>query len=94
MHNIAYVLQNIRKLRESRRLTQEYVGFRLGVGQNAYSKLELGNTKITINHLLEIAHVLNVEPTKLLIEPREKKKRIKFIWPDGQDIAGIGASIF
>jgi transcriptional regulator with XRE-family HTH domain len=89
MHNIAYVLQNIRKQRVARRLTQEYMGLRLGVGQNAYSKLELGITKINIDHLLEIALVFNVEPIKLLTEPKEKKKRPRFIWPESDLSPGI-----
>jgi transcriptional regulator with XRE-family HTH domain len=39
--------QNIRKIRRSRDLTQEYMAFEMGISQKAYSDIE--NSKVKIN---------------------------------------------
>lgn len=52
----------IKKLRELRDFTQEYVANEIGLDQSAYSRLEKGETKITFDRLSKIAKVLNVEP--------------------------------
>ncbi|HWD88765.1 MAG TPA: helix-turn-helix transcriptional regulator [Mucilaginibacter sp.] len=63
---IKKVAQNIRKIREYRNYTQEYLAAKLRISQNAYSKIELGHTKITIDRLLYIADVLGVDPIAIL----------------------------
>ncbi|TAF99140.1 MAG: XRE family transcriptional regulator [Cytophagia bacterium] len=52
--------KNIRKVRELRCLTQEELADKLGLSQNAYSKLERDETEMTLNKLLKIAELLNV----------------------------------
>ncbi|MCC8424991.1 helix-turn-helix domain-containing protein [Mucilaginibacter sp. UR6-11] len=56
----------IRKKREQKNYTQEYLAYKLDISQNAYSKIELGYTKITVERLFQIADVLEVNPTELL----------------------------
>ncbi|WP_113652916.1 helix-turn-helix domain-containing protein [Pedobacter namyangjuensis] len=60
------VAGNIRKLREFRDYTQDYLASQLKISQNAYSKLELGYCKISLERLYAIANVLNVEPVYIL----------------------------
>lgn len=60
------VTENIRKTRESKRLTQEYLAEKLGISQNAYSKIELGYSQITVYRLFQITRALDVEVTELL----------------------------
>ena len=60
------VAANIRKIREHRNYTQEYLAAKLKISQNAYSKIELGYTKITIDRLFHIADILEVSSTGLL----------------------------
>lgn len=60
------VTENIRKTRESKRLTQEYLAGKLGISQNAYSKIELGYSQITVYRLFQIAKALDVDVTELL----------------------------
>lgn len=57
---------NIRKIREYRNYTQEYLAAKLRISQNAYSKIELGHTKITIDRLFRIAGILEVDPVVIL----------------------------
>lgn len=56
----------IRKKREERNYTQEYLAYKLNISQNAYSKIELGYTKITVERLFQIAEVLEISAVDLL----------------------------
>lgn len=57
----------IRKLRELKGYSQEYVASQLGMAQTNYSKIERGETKdMTVKRLEEIAKVLEVEPAIIL----------------------------
>lgn len=56
----------IRKKREEKNYTQEYLAYKLNISQNAYSKIELGYTKITVERLFQIAEVLETEAIDLL----------------------------
>lgn len=68
---IRSVASNIRKIREQRNYTQEYLAAKLNISQNAYSKIELGYTKITVERLFYIAIILEVDPVDLInIETR------------------------
>jgi len=66
--NLDYVINNIRTLRERDYLSQEYMAAKLEIGQNAYSKIELGKTKITVERLYGIANALGVDVLDLLKE--------------------------
>ncbi|MFC0514007.1 helix-turn-helix domain-containing protein [Mucilaginibacter angelicae] len=59
------ITDNIRKLRESRNYSQEYMAGRLYISQNTYSKLELGYTALTLERLILIAGILNVDMINL-----------------------------
>ncbi|MBS1529362.1 MAG: helix-turn-helix transcriptional regulator [Bacteroidetes bacterium] len=63
---IKKVAHNIRKIREYRNYTQEYLAAKLRISQNAYSKIELGHTRITIDRLFHIANILEVDPIDIL----------------------------
>ena len=60
------VTANIRKIRESKAYTQDYLALKLAISQNAYSKIELGYTKITVERLFQIARILEVDPVELI----------------------------
>ena len=48
--------------------SQEYMAFRLDISQNAYSKLERGETKLTVRRFYEIAEILEISIDNLLPE--------------------------
>ncbi|HMI04820.1 MAG TPA: helix-turn-helix transcriptional regulator [Pedobacter sp.] len=60
------VASNIRKIREFRNYTQDYLAAKIGISQNAYSKIELGYSKITLDRLFHIAIILEVDATQLI----------------------------
>jgi transcriptional regulator with XRE-family HTH domain len=60
------VAANIRKIRELRNYTQDYLAAKLGISQNAYSKIELAYSKLTLERLFQISIILEVEVTQLL----------------------------
>lgn len=65
------VASNIRKVREFRNYTQDYLAAKLEISQNAYSKIELGYSKITLDRLFHIALILEVEVMQLLYFDKE-----------------------
>lgn len=67
----------IKKFRELRNYTQEFLASILGISQPAYAKIEQGKTKITLKRLREISEILKVEPLELL-EGINDNRRINF----------------
>ncbi len=63
---IEKVNEKIRQIRELKNLAQEYIAKELGLSIRAYSKIESGETQLTINRLNEISKILNVAPQEIL----------------------------
>ena len=73
---IKEIAANIRHKREYRNYTQEYLALKLSISQNAYSKIELGYTKITVERLFQIADVLEFDVVEL-IRPEDGVKNLR-----------------
>ena len=73
---IKEIAANIRHKREYRNYTQEYLALKLNISQNAYSKIELGYTKITVERLFQIADILEFEVAEL-IYPEDKIQNLQ-----------------
>lgn len=56
----------IRKYRELRNYTQEYVAKEMKISQNAYSKIENNYTQLTVKHIKELSRILEVSILDLL----------------------------
>lgn len=56
----------IKQIRELKNLTQEYMAQQLGLSTRAYSKIETGETQLTIHRLNEISAILEVQPMEVL----------------------------
>jgi transcriptional regulator with XRE-family HTH domain len=54
--------QKIKKLRELKNFTQEFMAKELNLSQSAYSKIESGETDIPYSRLEEVAQVLGMRP--------------------------------
>jgi len=72
MKNIQYcssraVVRHLRSVRIRRNYSQEFVAERLGISQEAYSRLELHETTPSIDRLLQIGRILGVPPEELVI---------------------------
>jgi transcriptional regulator with XRE-family HTH domain len=63
---LAGVAGNIRAYRLIRNYSQEYLALKLDISQNAYSKIELGHTRVTIERLIRIAQILEVNISALI----------------------------
>lgn len=63
MNNVGF---NIRKQREKKGFSQEYMANSLDISQASYARLENEDTKITIDRLYKIAEVLEVNITDFL----------------------------
>lgn len=56
----------LKSLRELNNYTQEYVASILDINQNSYSKLESGQTRLTIERMIKLAEFYEVEPQTFL----------------------------
>lgn len=56
----------IRQFRELRNYSQEYIAGKMGISQNAYSKIENGITQLTVSHVRQISIILEVSIMDLL----------------------------
>jgi transcriptional regulator with XRE-family HTH domain len=63
MVNIGY---KIRKVRELKGFTQDFLAQELNISQKAYSKIERGETKVDNKRISDISKVLEVDPMDLL----------------------------
>ena len=60
------IAKNIKKYREIKGYSQEYVAHQLNINQASYAKLENNSTKITIDRLFSIAKLLETEISEIL----------------------------
>ena len=56
----------LRKYRDLRNYSQDYVARKMGISQNAYSKIENNITQLTVNHVKQISQILEVSVMDLL----------------------------
>ena len=66
MINIKKVGEHIKRVREERNYSQQYLAQELGISQKAYSKIENSQTNITLSHLDRISQVLETSVNQLL----------------------------
>ncbi|MEZ4798603.1 MAG: helix-turn-helix transcriptional regulator [Flavobacteriales bacterium] len=70
MNSVKYCAEEIhvriKSIRTSHGFSQDYVARKIGISQNAYSRLELGVSKLSIDRMLKIAFILGVSPIELL----------------------------
>ena len=66
MSTVKKVAANIKNARLYRNYSQDYLAMKLNISQNAYSKIELGYTRVTIQRLFVIAEVLEIDVAELL----------------------------
>lgn len=62
------ILENIKRIRVDKKITQSDISERLGLAQNNYGNIERGITELTITRLYEIAKILEVSVNELLGE--------------------------
>lgn len=67
-NRIQMTIRNIKRLRLERNYTQDYLAMKLNISQNAYSKLELGQSKLSLERLLQISEVFEIDITLLFAE--------------------------
>jgi transcriptional regulator with XRE-family HTH domain len=58
--------ENIRKIRELRNYTQEYMADQLGLSVSGYGKIERSDSDINLSRITQIAEILNVSRAVLL----------------------------
>lgn len=59
-------ITKLRILRESKNWNQAEVASKMGISQNAYSKIESGTTRLTADRITELSKIFEIEPEYLL----------------------------
>ena len=71
------VLDAIRLARFKKRLKQEDVAVKLNVTQSFYSKIENGQSELTLSLFEQLVHILEIDCTELVNEIKKVKGRQK-----------------
>ena len=66
----------IKRYREMRNFSQKYVATKMGISQNAYSKIENNITQLTVQHIKNLAQILDVPVMELLRDDFEIHKPV------------------
>ena len=69
-----FFYQKIKSLRNIKGYSQSLVAGRLGISQRAYSKIELGQTKLKWDYLKRIANILEVSVFELINDNKDLKQ--------------------
>jgi len=69
MYSDQTIGSNIRSARLFRNYSQDYLALKLSISQNAYSKLELGYTRIKLETIITITEVLQLNISDLIAPP-------------------------
>jgi transcriptional regulator with XRE-family HTH domain len=64
--------ENIKKLRELKKMTQEEVAAKLNMSHNGYGKIERDEVDVQISRLEQIAQIFGVDVTKIIKGDIEK----------------------
>lgn len=59
--NLRNITSKIVEERIRRNYSQTYLAEKMGISQKAYSKIETGETRITIQNLISISEILNID---------------------------------
>lgn len=59
------ILTKIRSKRLEKNYSQTYLASRLKISQSYYAKIENGITKLTVDELIEISEILNINLSEL-----------------------------
>jgi len=51
---------NIRRIRELKKISQDYIAHKLGISERAYSKIENENSRLKVDALVKISEILEV----------------------------------
>ncbi|UZS00087.1 AAA family ATPase [Chondrinema litorale] len=67
-----HILENIKRIRESQKITQAVIGEKLGISRVQYTNIESGITSLTMDRMQDIAEILGVEVSQLMDKPSAK----------------------
>ena len=76
------VQDTIRTMREMKQLTQEELAEKLNISVNAYSKIERGITKLSLDKLEQIAQIFNINVSELY---SAKEKGLFYFFSDNNN---------
>lgn len=80
MYNLnLIVIDKIKKVRLAKGISQKEIANALHLSSNAYSRIEKGDTQLTINNLEIISEVIGLSVSKLIVGDGDKKEIANYI---------------
>lgn len=73
------VNEKIRTIRETRNWSQEDMAEKMNMSKNGYAKIELGETKLNLHKLEQIANIFNIDVLELI---KNDDKNVLFFMND------------
>jgi transcriptional regulator with XRE-family HTH domain len=64
----------IKQFREFRNYSQDFIAKKMGISQNAYSKIENNITQLTVTHIKQLSKILDISIPDLLQDEYEIRK--------------------
>lgn len=69
----------VKQLRELRNYSQSYVAKKMGISQNAFSKIENNLTQLTVTHVKQLSAILDVPVIDLMKDEFEIRRPYKLV---------------
>jgi transcriptional regulator with XRE-family HTH domain len=69
-------VNNIRKIRENKGLSQEYIAYKLSINQSTYSKIENNQIRLDTIKLKQLASILETTVDNLINTPNTNEEEI------------------
>lgn len=85
--NESQLCRKIRWLRELRGYTQQFMAIELDISARAYSKIEAGETRLSVKRLYQIADILKLSVHEILLLDENEMRRLR--WEESQAHAPI-----
>lgn len=60
------IIHNIKTIRESKNLSEQYIGTSMGIGQSSYCKKEKGDREFTLTELIKLSEIMEVSLVRLI----------------------------
>jgi transcriptional regulator with XRE-family HTH domain len=65
------IFSRIKNIRESKNLSQEFVGNELGIGQSGYSKIENDKRELTVKELIKLSQIFDIDIMEIVGNNKE-----------------------
>lgn len=82
-------LDDLKKIRQEKKISQEYLAGKIALGKDAYRKMESGSSPISVERIVQICEVLDIDLRDLLDQNLDSKQK----WEYEAEISRLQANV-